>query len=276
MTRSISALATAAALLALPLPAAAQPAGSAAPAARAWQVDWGQYYCSAIRGSEPGRRFFTAFVSIPGGTGMSIRLVADGEGGLPERVDNVVLLPGGTAMPVERDRATALPGQPLRLRNLSGLPADFRTRLASASEMQLRSGDRIVARVPLDGIRGALNAQRECISDVAREWGVDEPALASLSRLPDSTNLLGLLPSDYPAEAIRQNAQGRVAVRIAVAPDGRASDCVVVATSGNGDLDATTCRVALSRGRFMPGLDAGGRPVATRSIFLAGFSLPEG
>ena len=273
MTRLSLALVTA--LATTPLAAAAQPPASApaAPAARPWQVDWGQYFCGLIRKPDAGRHFFTAFMSIPGGTGMTIKLVPEQGTEVADDLDNVLLLPGGTSFPVHGERGDAVP---VRIHTLFGLPLDFRERLVDASELELRSGDRVVARVPLDGVRGGLAAQRQCLTEVAREWGIDEAALAALSRRPSSPNSLGLTPNDYPTEAVNRNEQGRVAVRIAVGADGRASECVVVASSGSRALDATTCRVALSRGRVEPRRDAGGPPVATRVIFLTGFSMPDG
>ena len=273
MNRHSLILLAALAALAVPLAAIAQPRAPAPPAARPWQVDWGQYYCGLIRKPDAGRHFFTAFMSIPGGTGMTIKLVPEQGTEVPDDLDNVLLLPGGAPLPVHGERGDAVP---VRIRTLFGLPLDFRERLANASELELRSGDHVMARVPLDGVRGALAAHRQCLTEVAREWGIDEAALAALSRRPSSTNSLGLTPNDYPTEAVNRNEQGRVAVRIAVGADGRASECVVVASSGSRALDATTCRVALSRGRFEPGLDAGGRPVATRAIFLTGFAMPDG
>ena len=265
--------AIAAAILAQPLAVTAQPAAPA-PDARPWRVDWGDYECFLIRKPAPGRPFATDFITLPSGVHMKLRLVMNA--GVPtiEGVDNVVLMPGGRAFPVTTDRSA--PVQRPGVRNHYGLPPEFRQLLAEATELQLRAGAQIRARVPLDGVRVALAAHQQCLSDVAREWGLDEAALAALSRRPNSTNNVGLDIQDYPATALQRNAQGRVAMRITVTPAGRAADCVVVASSGRPDFDAAACQGALRRGRFEPGLDAAGRPVAVRDLFVAGFFLPDG
>jgi TonB family protein len=266
-----------AALLAATPLAAAQPPAAPAPAqaaaaARPWRVDWARYECQLIRKAAPGRPFATVFMTMPGGVHMTLRLVTEQGAPLLEGVDTVVLLPGGRAFPVTTDRSAQVRLQGIR--NHYGLPREFRELMADATELQLRTGDRIRARVPLDSVRTALAAHRQCLSEGARDWGLDEAALAALSRRPSSTNIVGLSPDDYPTSALRSNAQGRVVMRITVTPEGRAADCVPVASSGRADFDATACRAALARGRFLPGLDAAGRPVAVRDVFQVGFSLP--
>ncbi|HTU11178.1 MAG TPA: energy transducer TonB [Allosphingosinicella sp.] len=254
-----------------PAPASPAPASAPAPAARPWQVDWGQYYCSLIRKPGEGRPFATAFVATPGNESMSIRLVGERGADLPTGLNNIVLLPAGTTFPVEVNVADR---RETAMRSLYGLPAEFWPQLMNSAELLLQSGDRIRARVPLDGIRGARAAHRQCTGEVSREWGIDEAALAALRRRPRTTNFLGLRPEDYPAAALRRATQGRVIVRIGVGADGRATDCATVATSGSPEIDATACRVAMSRGRFEAGLDAAGQPVATRAVYTATFYLP--
>jgi TonB family protein len=256
-------------------PALAQPPllPALAPAVRPWQVDWGDQYCSLVRMPEADRPFALAVRARPGHAFMRIMLVmTEPDAAQIEGVDTILLLPAGTSIRVTTDRDSEI--QRPRARYLFGLPEDFAAQLGNATELQLRTGDRIRARVPLNHIRAGLNAQRRCLREVAQEWGVDEAALAALSRRPRSTNDLGLTIHDYPSEAIRRASQGDVTVRITVGAEGRATDCATVATSGNLEIDRTVCRVALGRGRFEPALDANGRPVAIRALFAVGFYLP--
>ena len=67
---------------------------------------------------------------------------------------------------------------------------------------------------------------------------------------------------DYPRAAGDIGAEGDVVVRIAVTPAGRVGGCTVVATSGNRDLDAATCRLITARFRYDPARNAAGEPVA--------------
>lgn len=67
---------------------------------------------------------------------------------------------------------------------------------------------------------------------------------------------------DFPAAAKRANASGRVAVSLNIDTAGRVSGCRVTASSGNSDLDNTTCSLATRRGRFIVQKDSDGTPQA--------------
>lgn len=70
----------------------------------------------------------------------------------------------------------------------------------------------------------------------------------------------GFTSRDYPRAAARLGAEGTVIARLAIGANGRVADCRVVESSGNADLDATTCRLILRRFRFEPARDAAGAP----------------
>lgn len=65
---------------------------------------------------------------------------------------------------------------------------------------------------------------------------------------------------DYPREALRAGAQGIVHLEFVVGVNGRVTSCRVTQTSGNQDLDQTTCRLIQQRFRYSPSRDARGRP----------------
>lgn len=67
--------------------------------------------------------------------------------------------------------------------------------------------------------------------------------------------------SYYPASAKREGVQGRVSVSLTVSPQGRVADCRVTGSSGNTELDDTTCRVAKRVGRYNPAKDTEGNPI---------------
>jgi protein TonB len=72
--------------------------------------------------------------------------------------------------------------------------------------------------------------------------------------------------SDYPEGAAEAGAGGVVSVRFTVEVNGRATRCRVTGSSGNAELDATTCRLIEERFRYAPSRDAAGRPV--RSVVV--------
>lgn len=70
-------------------------------------------------------------------------------------------------------------------------------------------------------------------------------------------------PDFYPPAAKRAGAQGRVSVLLTVGTDGRVSSCRVTSSSGNDDLDSTTCRLAQRSGRYKPAQDENGNPISS-------------
>jgi len=68
--------------------------------------------------------------------------------------------------------------------------------------------------------------------------------------------------SDYPRAPYEAHVGGTVLLRFVVAPDGRVRQCAVTRSSGNAELDATTCRLIERRFRYRPARDAEGRAVA--------------
>lgn len=82
-----------------------------------------------------------------------------------------------------------------------------------------------------------------------------------------------LRDQDYPRPARRLGAQGSVAIAFIVRIDGRVEQCELLSSSGNADLDATTCRLVEKRFRYRPASDPAGRPVASRVQTVYTWSL---
>lgn len=67
--------------------------------------------------------------------------------------------------------------------------------------------------------------------------------------------------SDYPRAARRAGIGGRVEFRFIVGVTGQVASCTITRSSGNAELDATTCRVVMKRFRYRPSTNAAGYPV---------------
>jgi TonB family protein len=79
---------------------------------------------------------------------------------------------------------------------------------------------------------------------------------------------------DYPAAALRGEAQGRVVFRLDVDVQGRVAACTITASSGSAPLDGATCRIMRSRVRFVPARDRRGRFVADSYANSISWALP--
>jgi protein TonB len=64
---------------------------------------------------------------------------------------------------------------------------------------------------------------------------------------------------DYPASALRRGAQGVTTIRIRVTADGRAEDCQIFQSAGDGELDRAACAIITNRTRFRSAVDTDGK-----------------
>lgn len=74
--------------------------------------------------------------------------------------------------------------------------------------------------------------------------------------------------SDYPAESRLRGEEGRVVITLDIDEQGLPTACRIAESSGYPALDAKTCELALTRGRFKPAKDGAGKPIASS------FTLP--
>jgi protein TonB len=81
---------------------------------------------------------------------------------------------------------------------------------------------------------------------------------------PTSVRLVrGITSRDYPPAIARSWPRGgRVFVRVRVQPDGRVSQCDVMRSFGDRNVDQWTCSLVTSRAQFRPATDASGKPIA--------------
>jgi protein TonB len=78
---------------------------------------------------------------------------------------------------------------------------------------------------------------------------------------------------DYPREASRAGIEGITVARLAIGANGRVSECIVRASSGNEALDRATCGIIISRFRFEPARDIRGDPTTDMVEWEQNWSL---
>lgn len=84
-----------------------------------------------------------------------------------------------------------------------------------------------------------------------------------------------VLPDDYPAGPLRAHVEGMVFFTLKVDATGKPEDCTIRRSSGSDELDATTCKVVLERARFIPALDADGKPTTGMYTNRVKWSIPK-
>jgi len=81
--------------------------------------------------------------------------------------------------------------------------------------------------------------------------------------------------NDYPQAALRDHAEGIVGFVLTVGADGVPTQCEVSASSGNADLDTTTCSLMMQRARFNPATDANGRATSGTYANHVRWQMPD-
>jgi protein TonB len=76
----------------------------------------------------------------------------------------------------------------------------------------------------------------------------------------------------YPPESKRMGESGKTLMKVTISPQGTASECMVITTSGSGRLDAAACNHVATRWRWKPAT-RDGAPVATTTAVTVVWSL---
>ncbi len=99
------------------------------------------------------------------------------------------------------------------------------------------------------------------------------PGLATPLK-PLSSPASWVMPDDYPAEAMRDEHEGKVGVRLEIDSTGLPVGCSIISSSGFEELDRRTCSILTNRARFSPARDPKGKPIAASYSTRMTWSLP--
>ncbi len=83
-----------------------------------------------------------------------------------------------------------------------------------------------------------------------------------------------ILDSEYPAEALQKNEQGRATLRLSIDAIGKVVDCAITQSSGSNTLDKKSCELA-ANWVFEPAVDSEGSAVRSTTSAWANWELPK-
>lgn len=210
--------------------------------------------CSLVRDLDAGEKHYLLRLSAgplsDTGTLSIIDPSTKGAGGRPEVGDN-----GAIDLDPSQER---LDGQWFRSSSDEGTTVGVRfprvalDRVARATTARLSVGGKSLATLSMNGAQAALPELAACTAARMRSDGLDpaeDAALAAGAPAPKPLGT-GLSLRDYPKDALRRKEEGPVGMILTVSPEGRVSDCRVVASSGFADLDKATCVLLKERMRY--------------------------
>jgi periplasmic protein TonB len=114
----------------------------------------------------------------------------------------------------------------------------------------------------------------QCAGGVTVPAGTACPAPPAAPPSPPRHRSGTISNDDYPASAIRAQAQGTTRMNLQIGADGRVTGCSVTGSSGNSALDSTACSLAQRRYRFAPAT-RNGQPVASTYSQSVRWQLPD-
>lgn len=119
----------------------------------------------------------------------------------------------------------------------------------------------------------------QCLVKVGEALSAEAPPANADGSLPNrdlpiQRRRFSVTGDDYPPDAMKIKAQGRVAVSLTVDRYGYAIACRIVKTSGFDILDEATCAVLQRRTRFYPALDSAGKATQGNWETRVNWALP--
>lgn len=128
------------------------------------------------------------------------------------------------------------------------------------SELTLE-GDGLRRQFQITNLTNLLTVMDDCVKDLRQHWNMVDKGAPDPLRRHAKASLVSLFSTDdYPAVSVSNEDSGQVSVVLLIAPDGKIADCTLTETSGVPALDAQTCAIIQTRGRYAPAVGQDGKP----------------
>ena len=149
------------------------------------------------------------------------------------------------------------------------LPGKFRDRFATSTSLKLAlPGKWPFVSIAYENASKAIDALMDCDKGLLKSWGMDFDAATKFKKgaqwLTNRNDVFR--PSNYPTSSIRNASSGIVVIAFQITLDGNASNCRVVGSSGDRDLDRTTCELLSKRAKFTPAIGPDNKPAESGAV----------
>jgi len=139
---------------------------------------------------------------------------------------------------------------------------------AAVTALTFRAPSRKWYRLQTGSMKGIMAAMRACTDKVIESWGYSPAVQNSLTRpaKPIGSPSKWLSSVDYPLSMHVMGSMAIVEFRLDIADTGNVTGCTIIAATLPEEAAATTCELLSRRAKFMPALDAMGKPVKTFGV----------
>lgn len=147
--------------------------------------------------------------------------------------------------------------------------------MTTAQEISFTRGGKRTA-ISAQAMAKAMSAASACQDDLLRSWAADPAQEAKITWRPSIVSPeKGTSVSDYPTAALREGAEGDTVFRLNLDGTGRITDCKIVASAGNEDLDTRACTLMRERGPLPAARLTDGRAAPTVIVGRFEWRLPS-
>ena len=222
-----------------------------------WQVEYARSSCIVSRtfGEGPSRTLF-GLKPAPYGEAVALLIVQPSPKGRGVWGEADVRLSSGFVPEFADYQSVTANG--MRVTTI-GLPRATFGPLANGDSIAIKAGKWVNVVLKPTAFDKALKALEDCESDLLTTWGFDKAAQAAVATRPKG-ELRGIVqPDDYPHRPLEAGIGGSVGFQLRIEADGKISECFIVESSANADLDKQTCAVVKKRARFAPAIAKDGK-----------------
>ena len=239
------------------------------PATGAWHVEYESAMCVLSRTYGTGRDAVTvAFRPWPMGERTEIILFQQGASHAPIKIGkgHVRLDPLGTDLAADYTLYN-LPKKNVRVTTMTVKQAAL-AQLDATKTIVLTIDVKVppVAVAPTN-LKTALAALKTCEDDLLTSWGIDLATRQSIASAAEAKGdpTAWISSDDYPSSALSDAIGGTSTILWQITPEGRVTNCRVLASSGNLALDAAACQAITRNGHYTPARDKDGKPRSSYS-----------
>ena len=249
------------------------------PAPAPWFVAKGPRFCLAIQRSE--REVAKSAVLLDARDGKILMAVAPGLSVKLKQPETIELrLDGRTFAGLD---AIGYQPDPVNTGFIVTVDDAFIDAFAAAGKLRVFRSGRELLSVDLAGSGATVKQLRRCYDGLSAELAArpqDSPPPPPAKPRKGPAKVVAsnqvMTEDDYPIRAQIAGIEGSAVVRIEVGSDGAAGRCEVVTSSGNADIDLRSCALLKDRLRYLPALDASGKPYPSRYRRTFTWRLVEG
>lgn len=250
-----------------------------------WEINYDRDFCQLLakfgsgkdgaifelRREQPGDEFdwllYSSLVKYDG-IAMPIELTFGLNGKPIKRTGVALTMNGAEKLPVVRVSGVRLDGwdDP---KHPELAPAVTVAQEAAITETRIKLPDGKRYRLETGSMGAPLAAMRTCTADLIKTWGYEPAVEETLTRraVPAASPAKWLGTSDFPEKSLMAGSNGLVRFRLDVGVGGKPTGCSVLYRTNPDEFADLSCKLLMIRARFIPALDAAGKPV--KSFYIS-------